>query len=224
MTKRKTIYTILAVVLVCCIAVAGTLAVLSAKTSDPVVNTFTSTRGIITDNGTFTLKEHIAKDQGYGDYVLTDEVTSDLVKGNSYKVLPSVDLPKDPYITITGKTDAQAYLYVEVVDKLGDKGLSYEMADCWVKLDGVTGPNGGAVYVYTVNDTAAVIDDKTNEASLAQIYIIKDNTIKVADEVTIAEEETLNLEFYGFMAQAAGSQHNPATAFNSAFGGTTVGE
>ena len=60
MSKKKTLLTILAVMLVCCIAVTGTLAVLFAKTSEPVVNTFTAAGDGKLVTGDFTLKEHIA--------------------------------------------------------------------------------------------------------------------------------------------------------------------
>ena len=76
MSKKKTLLTILAVMLVCCIAVTGTLAVLFAKTSEPVVNTFTATSQLVT--GEFTLKEHIAEQQKNGSYTLTEKTTNGL--------------------------------------------------------------------------------------------------------------------------------------------------
>ena len=135
MSKKKTLLTILAVMLVCCIAVTGTLAVLFAKTSEPVVNTFTAAGDGKLFTGEFTLKEHIAEQQKNGSYTLTKETTNNTVTGNHYDVLPRTDLPKDPFITITGKTNAPAYLYVEVVDGL-PAGMHYNMASCWTRLEG----------------------------------------------------------------------------------------
>ena len=55
-------------------------------------------------------------------------------------------------------------------------GLSYDMADCWAKLDGVTGKNGGAVYVYCDETKNPVI--VTNETQgLDKIFILKNNII-----------------------------------------------
>ena len=45
MSKKKTLLTILAVMLVCCIAVVGTLAFLTETTDKAVVNTFTAAGG-----------------------------------------------------------------------------------------------------------------------------------------------------------------------------------
>lgn len=215
MSKKKTLLTILAVMLVCCIAVTGTLAVLFAKTSEPVVNTFTAAGDGKLVTGEFTLKEHIAAKQTDGSYKLTEETTSDTVKGNNYYVLPQTNLPKDPYITITGKTNAPAYLYVEVVGEL-PTGMSYDMADCWTKLDGVTGNHNGVIYVY--NNGTPIDDESTG---LDNISIIKNDTITVSDEPGLTEGQEVSLSFYAYLGQA--SVGTPAQAYTACFG-TQAGE
>lgn len=211
MSKKKTLLTILAVMLVCCIAVAGTLAVLFAKTSEPVVNTFTATSQLV--NGDFTLKEHIAEQQKNGSYTLTKETTNDTVTGNHYDVLPRTDLPKDPYITITEKTNAPAYLYVEVVGEL-PAGMHYNMASCWTKLEGVTGNNGGVIYVY---NNGTPIDDKSGD--LTNIAIIDGNTITVDDVPGLTEGQEVSLSFYAYLGQA--SVGTAAEAYTACFGTQT---
>ena len=208
MSKKKTLLTILAVMLVCCIAVAGTLAVLFAKTSEPVVNTFTATSQLVT--GEFTLKEHIAEQQKNGSYTLTKETTNDTVTGNHYDVLPRTDLPKDPYITITEKTNAPAYLYVEVVGEL-PTGMHYNMASCWTELEGVTGNHNGVIYVY---NNGTPIDDKST--GLENIAIIAGNTITVDDVPGLAEGQKVELSFYAYLGQA--SVGTAAQAYTACFG------
>lgn len=208
MSKKKTLLTILAVVLVCCIAVTGTLAVLFAKTSEPVVNTFTATSQLVT--GEFTLKEHIAEQQKNGSYTLTKETTNDTVTGNHYDVLPRTDLPKDPYITITEKTNAPAYLYVEVVGEL-PTGMHYNMASCWTELEGVTGNHNGVIYVY---NNGTPIDDKST--GLENIAIIDGNTITVDDVPGLAEGQKVELSFYAYLGQA--SVGTAAQAYTACFG------
>ena len=208
MSKKKTLLTILAVMLVCCIAVTGTLAVLFAKTSEPVVNTFTATSQLV--NGDFTLKEHIAEQQKNGSYTLTEKTTNDTVKGNHYDVLPRTNLPKDPYITITEKTNAPAYLYVEVVGKL-PAGMHYDMADCWTKLDGVTGNHNGVIYVY--NDGTPIDEESTG---LNNISIIKNDTITVDDVPGLTEGQEVSLSFYAYLGQA--SVGTAAEAYTACFG------
>ena len=208
MSKKKTLLTILAVMLVCCIAVTGTLAVLFAKTSEPVVNTFTATSQLVT--GEFTLKEHIAEQQKNGSYTLTKETTNDTVTGNHYDVLPRTDLPKDPYITITEKTNAPAYLYVEVVGEL-PTGMHYNMASCWTELEGVTGNHNGVIYVY---NNGTPIDDKST--GLENIAIIDGNTITVDDVPGLAEGQKVELSFYAYLGQA--SVGTAAQAYTACFG------
>lgn len=208
MSKKKTLLTILAVMLVCCIAVTGTLAVLFAKTSEPVVNTFTATSQLVT--GEFTLKEHIAEQQKNGSYTLTKETTNDTVTGNHYDVLPRTNLPKDPYITITEKTNAPAYLYVEVVGEL-PTGMHYNMASCWTELEGVTGNHNGVIYVY---NNGTPIDDKST--GLENIAIIDGNTITVDDVPGLAEGQKVELSFYAYLGQA--SVGTAAQAYTACFG------
>ena len=209
MSKKKTLLTILAVMLVCCIAVTGTLAVLFAKTSEPVVNTFTAAGDGKLVTGDFTLKEHIAEQQKNGSYTLTKETTNNTVTGNHYDVLPRTDLPKDPFITITGKTNAPAYLYVEVVDGL-PAGMHYNMASCWTRLEGVTGNNGGVIYVY---NNGTPIDE--NSTGLENIAIIAGNTIKVDDVPGLAEGQKVSLSFYAYLGQA--SVGTPSEAYVKCF-------
>ena len=213
MSKKKTLLTILAVMLVCCIAVTGTLAVLFAKTSEPVVNTFTAAGDGKLFTGEFTLKEHIAEQQKNGSYTLTKETTNNTVTGNHYDVLPRTDLPKDPYITITEKTNAPAYLYVEVVGELPN-GMHYDMADCWTKLDGVTGNHNGVIYVY--NNGTPIDDESTG---LENIAIIAGNTIKVDDVPGLAEGQEVSLSFYAYLGQA--SVGTAAEAYTACFGTQT---
>ena len=59
------------------------------------------------------IQEHEAVRQVDGSYVLISE---NIVEEQAYKLMPGVDIPKDPYITIEGKTPIPAYLSVEVVE------------------------------------------------------------------------------------------------------------
>lgn len=214
MSKKKTLLTILAVVLVCCIAVAGTLAVLTMATTEPVKNTFIAAGGGKLAAG-LELKEHGIDTNADGSYKLnTTEVTT-----NKYEVLPGVDLPKDPFVRIADKTNAPAYLYVEVVDGL-DANMTYKLTSEWTLLSGVTGANGGAVYVYKNGE----ILTKTT-APTGNIYILEDNKITVGDNVEALSEEGdtgVDLVFYGYLAQASAG-NNAAAAYNTCFNNAQAG-
>lgn len=149
---------------------------------------------------TFTLTESRAEYTENGTYSLVPNTS---VAGNTYFLVPGVSIPKDPKIILDGKSAVPAYLYVEVIDKLPAKA-EYTVASSWKDL-GITGPEGGKVYVYNT-----VLDDKT-ELSMP-IYILEDNLITVDKELLRGSSGTLN--FHAYMAQV-GSGQNATTAFTA---------
>lgn len=104
----------LALVLVIGCAVGGTVAWLVAET-DPVVNTFT-----------------------YGDINITLGETT----GEDYKIIPGVDISKDPKVTVKAGSEA-CWLFVKVEEEnwptfveedKTTKKVAYEIADGWTAL------------------------------------------------------------------------------------------
>ena len=123
-------------------SVLGTMAWLKAET-DEVVNTFT-----------------------YGDININLEETT----GSSYKIIPGVDIAKDPKVTVEADSEA-CWLFVKV-DEVGtfvaDK-VTYSVADGWTALTGQPG-----VYYREVGAVTADTD----------FYVLKDNVVKVSDTLT----------------------------------------
>lgn len=81
---------------------------------------------------TMTLLEHQAVRQTDGTYELdmTKTVTS-----NIYILIPGVDIPKDPHITISGRTSIPAYLFIEVESTLDTDTQVYKIdTDKWELL------------------------------------------------------------------------------------------
>lgn len=129
-------------VLVLGCALGGTVAWLVAK-SDPVVNTFT-----------------------YGDININLEETT----GSSYKIIPGVDIAKDPKVTVEADSEA-CWLFVKVEEVgtfVADK-VTYSVADGWTALTGQPG-----VYYREVGAVTADTD----------FYVLKDNVVKVSDTLT----------------------------------------
>ena len=140
--SSKAFAAVLALVLVLGCALGGTVAWLVAK-SDPVVNTFT-----------------------YGDININLEETT----GSSYKIIPGVDIAKDPKVTVEADSEA-CWLFVKV-DEVGtfvaDK-VTYSVAGGWTALTGQPG-----VYYREVGAVTADTD----------FYVLKDNVVKVSDTLT----------------------------------------
>lgn len=132
--KKKLFISVVAVALVACFAIGGTLAWLT-DTTDPVTNTFT-----------------------VGDINITlDEST-----GDDYKVIPGTSLAKDPTVTVEANSE-KCWLFVKVQEENWQKGISYAMADGWVKVSGTDN-----VYYYT--------EPVETNTSAQEFQVLKGNT------------------------------------------------
>lgn len=143
----KLVVAMLAVTLLIGCAIGGTVAWLIAKT-DAVVNTFT-----------------------YGDINITLAETT----GTDYKIIPGVDITKDPKVTVKANSEA-CWLFVKV-EKSGtfvtDK-VTYAIDNTvWTQLDNVAG-----VY-YKKIDTLTASDTNYN--------ILQDKKVTVSQELTKGE-------------------------------------
>ena len=145
----KTFVAMLALVLVIGCAVGGTVAWLVSST-DPVVNTFT-----------------------YGDINITLGETT----GRDYKIIPGVDIAKDPKVTV--KKDSEAcWLFVKVEEENwptftesdGTRKVKYGIADGWTALKGETG-----VYY---REVGAVTADTSFDVLAGNVVTVSENLTK----------------------------------------------
>lgn len=194
--SNKTVAILLALVLAIGCAVGGTLAWLISKT-EPVVNTFTY--GDI--NIDLYEHEYNASENNLG--------RSKVTKVDNYKIIPGVDLPKDPTIEVKANSEA-CWLFVKVEEQgtfVADK-VTYEIADGWTALTGHTG-----VYYRAVD---AVTADTSFD-------VLKENQVTVSDTLTkedikgITIKPTLTFTAYAVQkdgigtAAAAWAKANPTT-------------
>lgn len=144
----RTLVALLAVVLVIGCVAGGTVAYLIDKTT-PVTNTFT-----------------------FGDInIKLEETTTD------YKIVPGVDIDKDPFVTVIGGSE-KCYLFVKVEEKNWLTGkLTYEIANSngWQAVPGETN-----VYYQVVESQA------TNKV----IQVLKDDVVHASTDLTKADIET----------------------------------
>lgn len=137
---------VLALALIVGVAGGATFAWLTAKT-DPVVNTFT-----------------------YGDIKITLEENT----GSNYKIIPGVNIAKDPKVTVEAGSEA-CWLFVKVEEEgtfVANK-VTYSIADGWTKGDGTNIPAN----VYYREVAAA------NDAN-QKFPVLKDDKIYVSDTLT----------------------------------------
>ena len=136
---------VLALALIVGVAGGATFAWLTAK-SDTVTNTFT-----------------------YGDINIKLKEST----GSDYKIIPGVDIKKDPLVTVLAKSEA-CWLFVKVEEEgtfVADK-VTYSIADGWTKGDGTNIPAN--VYYREV---------AANDAN-QEFPVLKDNKIYVSDTLT----------------------------------------
>ena len=140
--SSKAFAAVLALVLVLGCALGGTVAWLVAE-SGPVTNTFT-----------------------YGDINIALTETT----GEDYKIIPGVDIAKDPKVTVKANSEA-CWLFVKVEETgtFVDGKVTYSVADGWTALTGQPG-----VYYREVGAVTADTD----------FYVLKDNVVKVSDTLT----------------------------------------
>ena len=148
---KKKVLSIVAVVLVLCCAIGGTLAWLTDRTN-PVVNTFTV---------------------GDINIELTETTTN-------YKMVPGNTISKDPKVTVKANSEA-CWLFVKVEKSSNfDNFMTYEMADGWTALPGVAGVYYREVAATTTATEFSVLKDNSvlvkNTVTKADLNALTQNT------------------------------------------------
>ncbi len=130
---KKKVLSIVAVVLVLCCAIGGTLAWLTDKTAS-VTNTFT-----------------------------VGDINIDLTesKNLNLKMVPGNTITKDPKVTVQANSEA-CWLFVKVEKSSNfDDFMTYEMADGWAALPSVTGVYYREVAATTAATDFSVLKDNS---------------------------------------------------------------
>ena len=159
----KLVVAMLAVTLLIGCAIGGTVAWLTDKTT-AVTNTFT-----------------------YGD--INIELTETKPTNKQAKIIPGVDIEKDPKVTVKANSEA-CWLFVKVEEKgtfVANK-VTYSIADGWTKGDGTNIPEN--VYYREVN---AVTTD-TSFYILAGDTTYRNGVVKVSENLTKTEVNSITTQ------------------------------
>ena len=177
--RSKALLLALCAVLLVAVSVLGTMAYLTSKTQ-VITNTFT-----------------------VGD--INIELTETKPESKQAKIIPGVDIEKDPKVTV--KKDSEAcWLFVEVKKEgtfVANK-VTYSIADGWTKGNGTNIPTD--VYYRSVDAVTADTDFyvlKGNETYKNGVVIVSDELTK--DEVdTITDGNQPKLTFTAYAVQQEG--------------------
>ena len=103
--------------------------------------------------------------------------------GAEYKIIPGVNISKDPKVTVNGGSEA-CWLFVKVAEEgtfVANK-VTYSIADGWTQGDGTDIPAN--VYYREVNAVTADTD----------FYVLKDNMVTVSENLTKEEVKSVTAE------------------------------
>lgn len=173
--NRRIALTVCLMLVVMVASIGGTVAWLTAKT-DPVVNTFT-----------------------YGDINIELKETT----GKNYKIIPGVDIEKDPKVTVKAGSEA-CWLFVKIeeanwptfVEADGTtKKIAYNVATNWTALTGQDG-----VYY---REVGAVTEDTTFKVLAGDRVTVSENLTK-DDLETITTTNQPKLTFTAYAVQKDG--------------------
>lgn len=182
-------------------SVLGTLAALNG-TSNTVQNTFAAGK-IFTNNDAFKLYEH--KLTGTADAPTLDlntEVKGDATHpANQYTIVPKVNVPKDPTVSIDGNTVA-VYVFVKATPSAKwNSNMTYGFDNGWTALPG----HAGVYYQALAADSAI--------GTATTLNVLANKTVTVPDlsnaDVTAADGATLS--FTAYACQQAGYVDDTAT-------------
>lgn len=191
--KKKILVACLCVALAVLTVAGTTLAYLTSKTKE-VKNTFTVGKVNI------ELWEHqyVPETNMLNDTKLDGSAGK---TGNDYKIIPGVDLPKDPTVVVkAGSEDCWLFVKVDAQNWPANQKISYTFNTAgWTKLTGVEGVDN--VYYREMADITA---DQT-------IELLTDNKVTVSEDLTMDEinafteaQKTPTLAFTAYAIQKAG--------------------
>lgn len=195
---RKTRISVLSLILLAIAAAALIIGLAAAKYVKEVRMTHTIT--VSADLAkSIEIFEHKANRTEHGDY----ETSADAVAENEYKLMPGVDVPKDPTVRIKGYTGLAAWLYVEIVETNVPATVTYATASGWEPLS-VTGPNGGKIYYRELTNT---------QTGDLEFPVLANNTVTVSE--SIPRNTTLKLDFYAYITQQKGTAADDFASFTA---------
>lgn len=154
--------------------------------------------GTVTFNAKLTdsliLREKAAIRQTDGTYILSDTQYK-INATQTYRLIPGLDIPKDPHVIITGKSAIPAYLFIEVVDTTPNNALVFSLTEKWIATTLKTPQHGGTVYVYSTDGSnpAQITSDLT-------AYILEGNIVEVRQTLLSGNADN-QLVFYAYLEE-----------------------
>ena len=188
---KRTLITVLAMLLVCVLSVSVTLAYLYDK-SATVINTFS------VGNVKITLDEADVDDSD------DDGSTTDRDTENNYKLVSGATFDKDPTVHVS-KYSEESYVFVEVIvdadvaavlESDGEKSIAAQMtANGWTKLED---------NIYSYNTTVTGLG-KPADVDLPIFTTITVKSTATGEQLAAAADDDITITAYAIQADGLGS-------------------
>ena len=167
------------------------------------------------------VREHKVDRAPNGKYILSTSDAEDAYitdksspSEQEYILIPGVDIPKDPEVVITGKTDIPAYLFVEVVKTYSggsapaEDPVTYTMRDCWKKVvatDNLRQPQSSAtdLYVYSTDGSKPTAIKGDGTADTAVEYPILEGDMVYVSQHLRHMNHTASITFKAYLDETA---------------------
>lgn len=144
---------------------------------------------ITADIGSITVLEHTAFRQEDGSYTLMNDTTEE----NTYLLIPGLDIPKDAFVQIDKSSPIEVYVFVEILEVSAVDCIAWNTTSDWTELAGITGKNGGKVYVYKDILTAFS----------GEISIFESDTIEIKQNLSAMNGQSVTIRIWASMCQTA---------------------
>ena len=170
---------------------------------------FAGTLTLTAQLGSIKVEESRAERQSDGSYTLN---TANQVKTNSYELLPGLDIPKDPTVTVDKASTIPVYVFLEVKDNIAPQDedvIAFTVDPVWKAVAGVTGIHGGQVYVYARGGSPAVVTEDVDS-----INVLAGQTVTVSQKLKQVSGQ-VEILFYAEMRQITAVEQDPAAVYGS---------
>ena len=192
---RLRLLIVLSLLLFCLIGFAVGKYIMTFKAVDTMTVTFSNNLADI-----FEVRESkIERNTTTGAYNLTAEYVNSGTQ--TYVLIPGVDIEKDPYVYIEGRSEIPANLYIEIVDSLdtvdGTKLIDYTVrTDLWEVNTTYKPDSTGTVYKYK---------GPVTNGGYPYYAILADDTVTVSQHVKskniTADGDTDLLKIYAYLEE-----------------------
>ena len=202
--NKKAFVTALVFVLV--IALAAAAGVVSAKfMGEKDVKGSVGLKADLAES--ITVYEHVANRQTDGSYELDSSAITE--EGQTYMLMPGVDIYKDPTVRVTGYTGVPAYLFVKITEDLNSSGYATcNFTNGWYALTGING-------VWYKELTSADIPGEDETYKDYPLLAANNNGYQITVSETLPRESEFTVTIKAYIGQKTVDYDTPEEVFDA---------